>query len=56
MLQSINENTENCWKTLTDSAEGNQQPSLEIGRFNDYLEREYTQVGGSTVLPIGKKI
>ena len=30
----------------------NQQPSLEIGRFNDYLVREYTQVGGSTVLPV----
>jgi hypothetical protein len=29
-------------------ATDNQQPSLVRGRFNDYPEREYTQVSGST--------
>ena len=31
----------------------NQQPSPEMGRFNDYSERKYSQVAGSAKHPLG---
>lgn len=37
----------NSWEPLTSNVEGNHELSLEIGKCNDYLEREYNQVIGN---------
>ena len=44
-------NRVNSGKLLPDNAGDNPEPSLVIGRCNDYPEREYTQVSGSAWHP-----
>jgi hypothetical protein len=45
-------NLSNSVELLTDNAEDNTEPSLEIRRCNDYPAREYIQVNGKGRHPI----
>jgi hypothetical protein len=53
MKKFIDENSVNSGKPLSVDAEGNPEPSPLVGRCNDYPEKEYTQVSGSTEDPNG---